>query len=282
MTQNENSFIGVGLRSPHYSFLEQEPNLASLSQEKNIHWFEALSENYMQTEGRPLEVLLKVRKYFPMALHGVGLSIGSHTGLSQNYLQKLKGLAERTDPFLISDHLCWTGLQGQPTHDLLPLPYTEEAIQLVCSHLNQVQDFLGQPIALENVSSYLRFKTSEMSEWEFIAEIQKRSGCHLLLDLNNVYVNSQNHHFDPKDFIDHIPLSAVKQMHLAGHTKYEEFLFDTHSDHVCQEVWELLKYTKNKMQNTPAILVEWDDNIPNWDILVEEALQAKKIWEEKL
>ena len=240
--------------------------------------FEALSENYMSTEGRPIDVLELVRRNHPVALHGVGMSIGSVDGSPKNYLATLKELIERIDPFLVSDHLCWTGLQGRPTHDLLPLPYTEEAIRTVVENIDRAQSFLGQKIAIENVSTYMRYKHSEMTEWQFITEIQKRSDCLLLLDVNNVYVNSQNHGFDGRDFIDALPLHAVRQMHLAGHTDTGEFLFDTHSARVCEEVWELLKHTRSKMSHSPALLVEWDEDIPDWPTLEAEAVKAREVW----
>lgn len=277
MSENRSSFIGVGLRPPHYSFLES-------AEETAVQWFEALSENYMDSQGRPRAILRKVRQRFPIALHGVGLSIGSADGLNQTYMQSLKNLVDETEPFLVSDHLCWTGVEGRPVHDLLPLPYTQESIDVVCNNLDQIQSFLQQPIALENVSSYLRFKHSEMSEWEFIKEIQKRSGCYLLLDVNNVFVNSFNHQFDGKEFIDGIPLSAIRQIHLAGHSRFDDFLFDTHTGTVCDEVWELLRYTKTQMKKessaSPALLVEWDTDIPEWEVLEKEAIKAKNVWEE--
>lgn len=296
------SNIGVGLRSPHYSFLvpdidgplaeqqKQDSKTAASQQQKidknktPVKWFEALSENYMDSQGRPLSILKKIREDFPVALHGVGLSIGSTSGLNENYLKSLEKLIDSINPFIISDHLCWTGLENAPTHDLLPLPYTEEAIQLVTNHLDQLQNRLRCTFTIENVSTYLRYRSSEMTEWEFISEIQKRSGCTLLLDLNNVYVNSFNHDFDPKTYIQNLPIKHVRQIHLAGHTNMKDFLFDTHSAHVCQEVWELLRYTKELWQKTQpsdplAVMVEWDDDIPEWTVLEAEAQKAKDIWE---
>ena len=281
--QDQNVQIGVGLRPPHYSFLKEEPNTA-------VQWFEAISENYMSSEGHPLEMLQFIRNRYPVALHGVGMSIGSSDGVSIGYLKKLYNLIEKIEPFIVSDHLCWSSLDGQPTHDLLPLPYTTEAVDTVVRNIDQVQSHLGRTIAIENVSTYMRFKNSEMPEWDFIREIQKKSGCELLLDINNVFVNSVNHDFRAEDYIDGLPLQSVVQIHLAGHTDTGEFLFDTHSAPVCQDVWDLLSYTRKKMSQCfkngsmkpPAILVEWDDEIPEWPVLEQEAVRAKEIWEAAL
>lgn len=263
--------IGVGLRPTHYPFLENDPEL-------KVDFFEALSENYMESEGRPLDMLLKIRANRPVALHGVGMNLGGYAEPDPAYLRKLKLLIEKTEPFLVSDHLCWTGTPGLPVHDLLPLPYTRESAETVSRNIHIAQDFLGRALMIENVSSYIRYRHSEMSEWEFIAEIQKRTGCHLLLDLNNVYVSAQNHGYRPETFIAGIPLSSVRQIHLAGHSDTGEFLFDTHSAPVCGDVWGLVKHTSERMDAAPAVLVEWDENIPDWPELEAEALKIKSFW----
>jgi uncharacterized protein len=215
---------GAGLRPKHYSTI--------LSESPKVDWFEAVTENYLDTGGRPIRVLEDIRKRYPVALHGVALSIGSADGLDKNYLEKLKALAARIEPFSISDHLCWNGVDGESLHDLLPLPYTEEAMKHVASRVDQVQDFLGRTILLENISSYVSFKHSQVPEWEFLRELSRRTGCGLLLDINNIYVNSINHRFDAYRYLDAIPPSMVAQFHLAGHTDMGDYLFDTHSAEV--------------------------------------------------
>src|SRR3989344_4687335 len=210
---------GVGLRAPHYERI--------LSEWPAMDWFEAISENYMDSGGRPLKVLEAVRAHYPLALHGVSLSIGSRDMLDRNYLKRLKALVEKIDPAIVSDHLCWSGVEGESLHDLLPLPFTEEAIRLVADHVGEVQDFIGRRILLENVSTYLTYKHSVIPEWEFLTEVARRSGCGILLDLNNIYVNAFNHEFDAKEYLRHIPGKLVGQFHLAGHTKKDGFLFAT-------------------------------------------------------
>lgn len=271
---------GVGLRPLHYSFIE---SVLSGERKTEIQWFEAISENYMDTEGRPIAVLEAVRSQFPIALHGVGMSLGTDSDLNLQYLEKLRKLAQRIDPFIVSDHLCWTGTAERPTHDLLPIPYSQEAVDVVSRNIDRAQSFLGREIAIENVSSYLDYHLSEMSEWEFITAVQAKSGCKLLLDVNNVYVNSYNHGFDGKDFISGLPLEHVVQLHLAGHTDMGSYLFDTHSTAVCDSVWELLNFTRdrfraNSLTQELALMIEWDEDIPEWQELESEALKAREVW----
>lgn len=270
MSLQKSRGIGVGLRHQHYPFiLENWPK---------ADWFEALTENYMDTGGRPLHVLEKIRTRYPVALHGIALSIGSLDPLERNYLNRLKKLADRIDPFVVSDHLCWSGFQGEMLYDLLPLPMTEEAIQHVVNRVDQVQNFLKRKILLENPSSYISFQNSEMPEWEFLREVANRSGCGILLDINNIYVNSVNHQFNPGDYIHNIPDHLIEQIHLAGHTDMGTYLFDTHSAPVIDSVWNL--YEKALQKYGPvSTLIEWDAEIPPWERLMEEAGKAKEIYE---
>lgn len=261
--------FGVGLRKDHYNYiLENRPP---------IDWFEAISENFMVPGGRPLFILDQVRKNYPVVLHGVSLSIGSHDPLNTDYLKKLKQLIERVEPPWVSDHLCWTGIGGHNVHDLLPLPYTEEALVHVVNKVRQVQDFLKRPILLENVSSYMEFNHSTLPEWEFLAEISNQSGCYILLDINNIYVSSFNHHFNPDIYLQAIPTDRVVQFHLAGHSTYPTYLLDTHDHVVCPEVWDL--YTKAVARfDSISTLIEWDDKIPSFSELVSETKRARTIY----
>lgn len=261
--------VGVGLRSVHYPHLQTNPATT-------VEWFEAISENYMNSEGRPIIMLEFIRNQFPVALHGVSMSIAAVEEVSPVYLLKLKNLIERIEPFVVSDHLCWGKNEGSYLHDLLPMPYNEESLQTVLINLDKVQNFLGRKMVMENVSSYLAFKSSTMTEWEFIREMALKSGCGILLDVNNVYVSAMNHGFDPYKYIDHMPVEAIKQIHLAGHTDMGTYLFDTHSRHVTEDVWELFRYTIAKMPEVP-VLIEWDEDIPEFSILEAEAEKARKI-----
>ena len=263
--------IGVGLRPTHYPHLLEQPNTP-------IQWFEALSENYMDTQGRPLDVLEFIRKDFPVALHGVSLSIASAEGLSPEYLRRLKRLRDRIEPFIVSDHLCWTGLPEANLHDLLPLPFTDEALQIIRENVDRVQTTLGTHILLENVSSYLSFPDSPYTEWEFLTCVAKESGCKVLFDVNNLYVNAHNHHFDPLTYLDAIPCDLIGQIHLAGYTDMGTYLFDTHSKPVYPEVWELFSTLIARVPDVP-VLIEWDDDIPEFPRLEEEAVTAACIWE---
>jgi len=260
--------FGLGLRPDHYShILENQPN---------IDWFEIISENYMDTGGKPRRNLSKIAERYPLVMHGVSLSIGTVDPLNSEYLKKLKKLADEIKPAWISDHLCWTGIAHKNSHDLLPVPYTEEALKHIISRIKQVQDFLERPIALENPSTYLEFKDSHIPEAQFIAEMVKESGCHLLLDVNNVYVSCYNHRLDPKAYLDTLPLDKVAQIHLSGHSNYGTHIIDTHDNHVVDEVWSLYKYVVHKSGLTPNTMVEWDDNIPEFDVLYAELHKAKE------
>ncbi|MBI1301890.1 MAG: DUF692 family protein [Alphaproteobacteria bacterium] len=259
--------FGLGLRPKHYSHIfENHPD---------VDWFEIISENFMDTGGKPRRNLARIAERYPLVMHGVAMSIGTVDPLNSEYLTKLKKLADDVKPAWISDHLCWTGIAHKNSHDLLPVPYTEEALKHIISRITQVQDFLGRPIALENPSTYLEFKTSHIPESEFIAEMAKESGCHLLLDVNNVYVTCYNHRLDPKAYIDTLPLDKVVQIHLSGHTNKGTHIIDTHDDHVVDEVWQLYKYVVNKAGRVPNTMVEWDDNIPEFDVLYAELGKAK-------
>lgn len=266
------AMVGVGLRSAHFPRLLDRPRTP-------VRWFEAISENYMDSEGRPLEVLRKMREDYPVALHGVSLSIGGVEGPRPGYLEKLKRLIARVEPMLVTDHLCFTGAHAANIHDLLPLPYTEEAVRTVVANVSAVQDFLGRPIALENVSSYLTYSASEMKEEEFLVAIAKRSGCGILLDVNNVYVSAMNHGFKAEDYVDSIPSELIAQLHLGGYSDMGSFLFDTHSRAPTDPVWELYRRVIRRVPDTPA-LIEWDEAIPDWEGLEAEAVKAIKIAKE--
>jgi uncharacterized protein (UPF0276 family) len=259
---------GVGLRREHFERVLSAPT--------RIDWFEVISENFMAEGGRPLDVLDKVRALYPVVLHGVSLSFGSTDPLNEPYLDRLAALARRTEPAWVSDHLCWAGFGGHYAHDLLPLPYTEEAVKHVVARVQRVQERLGRPIALENVSSYLTFRQSSLTEWEFLAEIARRSGCGILLDVNNIYVSSRNHGFDPRAYIEGIPKEAVWQFHLAGHSDKGAFLLDTHDHPVPDPVWDLYEHAVRRFGKVSA-LVEWDDHIPAFERLEEESLRAREV-----
>ncbi len=259
----------MGLRPTHYPFLESAPEVRS-------NFFEAVTENYLNTQGRPLEMLLMVRERFPVALHGVGLSIGSDKDPSREYLEKLKSLVQRVEPILVSDHLCWTEASLGNSHDLLPLPFTHEALNRVVQNIEITQNALGRTILVENISYYVRFKNDEMSEAQFIIETCRKSGARVLFDVNNIYVNSVNHGFDAADFCRSFPLDLIGQIHLAGPSQEEGFLFDTHSTKVPDQVWELFKILVSRGLKAP-VLVEWDQNIPTFDELELEVARARLI-----
>ncbi len=261
--------IGIGLRKEHYSYLREGKPV-------RVSWFEAITENYMDTQGGPLEILKSIRKNFPIALHGVSLSVLGDNFPDQEYFRKWKILIERIEPFLVSDHLCWTEQGGNYLHDLLPFPFTKDFLQSAIERTNRIQEFLGRQILLENVSTYLRFKQDEMSEWEFLRELSEKSGCGILLDINNIYVNAQNHKFSAETYLESIPWERVGQIHIAGHTDTGEFLFDTHSRPVAEEVWELFSKFSSRIKGIP-ILLEWDDDIPSFLEVEAEAFKAEAI-----
>ena len=258
--------IGIGLRTVHYPhILEHHPK---------IDWFEVLSENFLDTGGRPMYVLDQVAERYPVALHGVSLSIGSTDPLNHDYLRKLKALAARTRAHWVSDHLCWTGVLGLNSHDLLPMPYTEEALSHTVRRVKEVQGVLERPLVLENPSSYVEFAASSMTEWEFLARLAEDADCGLLLDVNNVYVSSFNHRFDPTVYIDAVPADRVVQYHLAGHTNKGTHILDTHSDRARPEVWDLYARAWRRTGGV-STLFEWDEGVPAFDVVHEEALKAR-------
>ncbi|WP_172199700.1 DUF692 domain-containing protein [Niveibacterium sp. COAC-50] len=260
--------FGLGLRVEHYrDFLETRPA---------VDWLEVISENYMVPGGKPLHYLDAIRRDYPMVMHGVSLSIGSTDPLDRDYLAALKALASRVDPAWISDHLCWTGVDHQNLHDLLPMPYTEAALRHLTERIDQVQDYLGRQILLENVSSYIAFANDEVAEWDFLAELAQRADCLLLLDVNNVYVSSVNHGFDPRRFIDRLPGDRVRQIHLAGHEDHGDYLIDTHDHPICNAVWDLYAYAVERLGQVPT-MIERDDNIPALPELLAELDQARAI-----
>jgi len=257
--------IGLGLRTVHYAHvLEHTPA---------VDWFEVLSENYMQTKGRPLYFLDRVAERYPVAMHGVSLSIGSADPLDRAYLGELKALRDRIGARWVSDHLCWTGVAGKNTHDLLPLSYTEEALRHVAGRVREVQDFLGAPLALENPSTYVEFAGSSMKEWEFLAALAREADCALLLDVNNIYVSAHNHGFDPADYLAAIPFDRVVQLHVAGHTNYGTHIVDTHIGPVIDPVWRLLGEAHRR--SGASVLLEWDAEIPTFEDTHAEALRAR-------
>jgi uncharacterized protein (UPF0276 family) len=264
--------FGIGLRSVHFEHI--------LQSHPAIDWFEVLSENYLDTGGRPLHVLEQVAERYPVVLHGVPLSVGSTDPVNFEYLGKLKALAKRIQAHWISDHLCWTGVTGLNTHDLLPMPYTDQALRHTIERVKIIQDFLERPIALENASTYLEFAASTWPESEFLAAIAEQADCGILLDVNNVYVSSFNHGFDPEEYIDRIPRDRVVQMHLAGHTNKGTHILDTHSDYVIETVWKLYRYAHRRLGGV-ATLLEWDANIPEFDVVHGEALKARKFREQE-
>jgi uncharacterized protein len=258
---------GVGLRRPHYTeILQQRPA---------IDWFEVTTENFMVEGGRPLNVLEGLRTNYPIVMHGVSLSIGSTDPLNQTYLRDLAALAQRFEPAWISDHLCWTSVGGKNLHDLLPLPHTEEAVRHCAQRLRQAQDFLGRRILIENISSYMQYRASRMSEAEFVAAVAEEADCGILLDINNVYVNAFNHHFNSRDYLDALPVGRIAQFHLAGHRDCGTHLLDTHDHPVTAAVWELYEYAVHRF-GPLATLIEWDDRIPSFSELAAVAEQARE------
>ena len=258
--------FGLGLRPQHYTAL--------LDGRPDLDWLEILSENYLVPGGRPLYFLDRIRERYPLVMHGVSLSIGSSAPLDFEYLAALQRLAQRVRPGWISDHLCWTGTAGLNLHDLMPLPYTAEALHHVANRIRQVQDFLQQRIVIENVSSYVTYRSSEMTEWQFIAALAQEADCDLLLDVNNIYVSSINHGFDAREFLDAIPASRVRQIHLAGHSRHGDLLIDTHDTAVPPAVWELYRHAVRRLGAVPT-MIERDDNIPELPQLLAELQLAR-------
>lgn len=262
------SSFGLGLRTDHYDYI--------LDHQPDIDWFEIISENYMVDGGRPLYFLDRIRELYPMVMHGVSLSIGSTDPLNVAYLRDLKTLRDRVQPKWISDHLCWTGVNAHNSHDLLPLPYTEETLAHVVARIKQVQDFLGERILIENPSSYIEFEHSEMTEWEFVSEMAVRADCSLLIDINNIYVSGHNHGFSGTKYLNAIPIDRVKQIHLAGPSEHGEMLIDTHDSPVHEAAWSLYEYAIQRFGKVPT-MIEWDDNIPEFPRVCAELDKAKDI-----
>jgi uncharacterized protein len=259
--------IGIGLRVPHYEEIFRDW--------PKIDWFEIISENFMCDGGKPLEMLSRILERYPVVQHGVSLAIGSPGPLDFDYLKRLKALTRITKTPWVSDHLCWGRLAGAHFHDLLPLPYTREVIDYVAERARIVQDYLELPFALENLSSYVAFKEDQMPEWDFYSAVVEKADIHMMLDVNNIYVSSRNHGFDPEEYISRIPLERVIQIHLAGHTDHGDYVIDTHDNHVIDAVWQLYAkvYPRTKGVST---LLEWDDRFISFQETWAEALKAKQ------
>ncbi len=263
--------IGIGLRIPHYEHI--------LTRKPVVDWFEIISENYMVDGGRPLAVLDSILEQYRVVQHGVSMYFGSAQPLNREHLKRLKTLVRRTGTPWLSDHLCWGSVDGRYTHDLLPIPYTWEAVHATAEKVRQVQDYLEIPVAVENVSSYAEFHDSEMTEWEFLVEVVERADCGILLDVNNIYVSAFNHEFDPRVYLDHIPAERVAQIHIAGHSRYRKYILDTHDHPVIDPVWELYARAIRRCGPT-ATLLEWDDKIPSFEEVHGEALKANRFLRE--
>lgn len=267
MSIDEISGVGLGIRQPHFSQIIRD--------KPNISWFELLADNYLCEGGKALLELDEIREKYPMTFHCVGMNLGGTDPLDFSYLEKVNGLASRYQAKWISDHLCWSAHQGRHHHDLLPLPYTEEAINNTVERITKVQDFLGERILIENASTYIQLQDSEMKEWEFLSEISQRSDCNILLDINNIYVNSVNHNFDPLHFLNNVPMERVKEFHLAGHEKSERVLIDTHGASISNDVWSFYDAALKLFGPVPTI-IERDNNIPDLDVLIQEVEMAKE------
>ena len=259
--------VGIGLRIPHYQHI--------LSRKPVVDWFEVISENYMIDGGRPLRILDEILDQYRVVQHGVSMYFGSAQPLSREHLKRLKTLVQRTGTPWLSDHLCWGSVDGSYSHDLLPIPYTFEAVRTTAERIRNAQDFLEVPIAVENVSSYAEFHESTMTEWEFLNEVVEAADCGILLDVNNIYVSSQNHTFNPFDYVNSVPAERVAQIHIAGHSKFEKYILDTHDHAPIDPVWDLYARAIERCGPT-ATLLEWDDNIPSFDEVHREALKATK------
>ena len=259
--------IGLGLRIPHYDHIR--------SQKPTVDWFEIISENYLVDGGRPLAVLDRILEQYRVVQHGVSLYFGSAEKLNRPQLRRLKNLVKRTKTPWLSDHLCWGSVDGSYSHDLLPMPYTLAAAKRTAEKIRQVRDFLEIPICVENVSSYTEYHVSEMTEWEFLTEVVERADCGILLDVNNIYVSSKNHDFNPSDYLHGVPHHRVAQIHVAGHTKFEKYILDTHDHPVLDPVWKLYAHAI-KLCGVTATLLEWDDKIPSFQEVHDEALKSKQ------
>lgn len=261
--------FGIGLRAEHYQdILEQKPT--------QIDWLEIISENYMVDGGKPLYYLDAIREYYPMVMHGVSMSLGSTDALNYDYLKKLKKLINRVEPVWFSDHICWTGVDQKNMHDLLPLPYTEEAVVHLADRISEVQDFMGQQMLIENLSSYITYSDDVMTEWEFLSAVTEKADCHLLLDVNNIYVSSFNHKFDPIEYLEGIPAHRVWQHHLAGHSNEGNLIIDTHDAAIIDPVWRLYEETAKRL-GAVSTMIERDGNIPKLSSILNELEQARRI-----
>src|SRR5471030_2275802 len=259
--------IGIGLRVPHYQHI--------LSRQPTVDWFEIISENFMVDGGRPLKVLDSILEQYRVVQHGVAMYLGSTDPLDREHLKKLKRLVKRTNTPWLSDHLCWGSVDGRYTHDLLPMPYTMAAAKVAARKIRETRDYLEVPIAVENVSSYAEYHVSEMAEWEFLNEVVERADCGILLDVNNIYVSSQNHSFDPYDYLNGVPHERVGQIHIAGHSKFEKYILDTHDHAPIPAVWKMYAHAIERIGST-ATLLEWDAHIPSFDEVHDTALKANK------
>lgn len=259
--------VGIGLRIPHYRHIfERKPV---------VDWFEIISENFMVDGGRPLEILDQILERYRVVQHGVSMYFGSAEPLNREYLKRLKRLVKRTKTPWLSDHLCWGSVDGRYTHDLLPMPYTFAAAKVAAQKIKQASDFLELPIAVENVSSYAEFHVSEMTEWEFLAEVVERADCGILLDVNNIHVSAFNHGFDPLEYLSHVPAERIAQIHIAGHSQYRKYILDTHDHPVIDPVWRLYAQA-TQLAGRTATLLEWDDRIPSFNEVHREALKANQ------
>ncbi len=258
---------GIGLRAQHYHQIATE--------KPAINWLETHTENFFGDGGLPHQYLDVIRSEYPLSLHGVGLSLGSADALNKTHVEKIKQTVDRYQPDLVSEHLCWGATNGRHLNDLLPLPYTEEAIKHISEHIDEFQNALGRQIIIENVSSYLEFSHSTMPEWEFLHAVSQKSGCGILLDINNIYVSAINHNFNANDYLSAIPVESVKEMHLAGFDNVGHTLIDTHAHAPCDEVWQLYQQALQRFGATPT-LIEWDTDIPSLDVLIGEANKAQQ------
>jgi uncharacterized protein (UPF0276 family) len=259
--------IGIGLRTPHYQHI--------FNKKPVVDWFEIISENFMVGGGRALANLDQILERYRVVQHGVSMYFGSAEPLNRDHLRRLKALIKRTRTPWLSDHLCWGSVDGTYSHDLLPMPYTFEAAEVTARKVREARDFLEVPIAVENVSSYAEFHMSEMTEWEFLNEVVEQADCGILLDVNNIYVSSRNHEFDPYEYLNDIPAERVAQIHIAGHSKFRKYILDTHDHPVIDPVWKMYEHAIRRIGPT-ATLLEWDDRIPSFDEVHAEALKAEK------
>ncbi|MCB0354360.1 MAG: DUF692 domain-containing protein [Bdellovibrionales bacterium] len=257
--------VGIGLRIPHYDHI--------LSETPPVDWFEIISENFLVDGGRPSHILEQILEHYTVIMHGVSLYFGSPRETHSDHLRGLKRLVEKTKTPWLSDHLCWGSVDGTYTHDLLPLPYTKGVARAAANKIRETRDFLEVPIAVENLSSYVEYRASTMTEWEFLSEVVESADCGILLDVNNIYVSSVNHQFDPYEYVDNIPLERVAQIHIAGHSTHERFIIDTHDRAPIDPVWKLYAYVISKIGHTPTLL-EWDARIPSFEEVHCEALKA--------